>query len=190
MAKRLAAMHECGLVHRDLKPSNIMWLPRENRWTVIDFGSAARTGEVAPLSFSLAYAAPEVVATLHHGERRMRVTPAVDAWAIGVVAFELLTGAPAFNFLTDGSSQVRLLGGNPQHVSRIKDPPTHVAVAVCSVGVQPWSASACATTSRVTHRFTVLQQLPVGNHQTRKRARFPGTNVTLLGESIALGKPW
>ena len=107
VAKRLAAMHECGLVHRDLKPANLMWLPRENRWTVIDFGSAARAGEVAPLSFSLAYAAPEVVATLHHGERRMRVTPALDAWAIGVVAFELLTGAPAFNFLTDGSSRVR-----------------------------------------------------------------------------------
>jgi len=38
-----------------------MWLAWQNRWTVIDIGCVARVGEEAPLSFTLAYAAPEVV---------------------------------------------------------------------------------------------------------------------------------
>ena len=36
-----------------------MWLPSQNRWTLIDFGCAARIGQSAHLGFSLLYAAPE-----------------------------------------------------------------------------------------------------------------------------------
>ena len=41
IAQRMAEFHAAGFVHRDLKPGNVMWLPRTNRWTVIDFGCAA-----------------------------------------------------------------------------------------------------------------------------------------------------
>jgi eukaryotic-like serine/threonine-protein kinase len=99
-------MHEAGFVHRDLKPANVMWLPRENRWTVIDFGCAARIGSAAPLSFTLAYAAPEVVRTLEMGLKSIESSPALDAWSLGVLAFELLTGLPAFRLVTDGRSKV------------------------------------------------------------------------------------
>eukprot|EP00892_Ulva_mutabilis_P004162 jgi/Ulvmu1/2117/UM127_0002.1 len=61
ISERVADMHDAGYVHRDLKPGNVMWLPRENRWTVIDFGCVERAGREAPLKFTLAYAAPEVV---------------------------------------------------------------------------------------------------------------------------------
>jgi serine/threonine protein kinase len=73
LALRLRDLHELGFVHRDLKPGNVMWLPRENRWTVIDFGCAARTGEHARLGFSLVYAAPEVIAAYRRGETSMVV---------------------------------------------------------------------------------------------------------------------
>ena len=73
LALRMKAFHVLGYVHRDLKPGNVMWLPRENRWTVIDFGCAARTGETAKLAFSLAYAAPEVIAAYRHGISTMVV---------------------------------------------------------------------------------------------------------------------
>eukprot|EP00892_Ulva_mutabilis_P006551 jgi/Ulvmu1/4268/UM194_0008.1 len=115
VSKRLADMHAAGYVHRDLKPANVMWLPRANRWTIIDFGCVARIGEVAPLNFTLAYAPPEVARAFTGEHRRIESNPALDAWSLGVMAFELLTGAPAFNLLTDGRSGVmaRLRGDLP-----------------------------------------------------------------------------
>ena len=105
---RLADMHDAGYVHRDLKPANVMWLPRENRWIVIDFGCAARIDEPAPLNFTLAYAAPEVASAAMASQKVIRPTPALDAWSLGVMAFELMTRAPAFRLLTDGRCRVCL----------------------------------------------------------------------------------
>ena len=56
-------------------------------------------GSTATLSFSLKYAAPEVVHALEAGSRSIEVHPAVDIWSIGVIAFELLTGERAFSIL-------------------------------------------------------------------------------------------
>jgi serine/threonine protein kinase len=71
LALRLKELHDLGYVHRDLKPGNVMWLPRENRWTVIDFGCVASKGEDTKLGFSVAYAAPEVIAAHRSGSRSM-----------------------------------------------------------------------------------------------------------------------
>ena len=71
LAMRMRDFHALGYVHRDLKPGNVMWLPRENRWTVIDFGCAASTGEQARLGFSLAYVAPEVISAYRAGAYSM-----------------------------------------------------------------------------------------------------------------------
>ena len=110
VATRLRNMHDAGYVHRDLKPENIMMMlmQRENQWTVSDFGCAARTGETAPLSSTLAYASPEVALAVHAGAKAIQVTPAMEAWALGVVAFKLLTGQPAVNLIIEGRSSVRL----------------------------------------------------------------------------------
>lgn len=51
---------------------------------------------MAGLSLSLKYAAPEVVNALEAGKRTIHVNAAVDIWAIGVIAWELLTGQRAF----------------------------------------------------------------------------------------------
>jgi serine/threonine protein kinase len=84
-------------VHRDIKPGNIMWLPRQNRWTLIDFSCAARTGDCAQLGFTIAYAAPEVIQAFQGGAKRIVVTEALDAWSLGVLAIEVFTGTPVFD---------------------------------------------------------------------------------------------
>jgi serine/threonine protein kinase len=96
MAERVCDLHARGWVHRDLKPGNIMWLPRTNRWTVIDFGCAAPIGVCAPLSFTLGYAAPEIAIALAEGHETITSDASMDAWSVGVIAFELLTGQSAF----------------------------------------------------------------------------------------------
>ena len=109
----MADMHAAGYVHRDLKPANVMWLPRQNRWTVIDFGCVARIGQAAPVSFTLAYAPPEVALAWRDGRQGIKATAAMDSWSFGVMAFEMLTCAPAFDLIKFGRCKVNIVSSAP-----------------------------------------------------------------------------
>ena len=166
ISKRLSDMHEAGYVHRDLKPANVMWLPRQNRWTVIDFGCVARIGQTAPLSFTLAYAAPEVVAAYQRQEVRVQCSPALDAWSLGVLAFELLTGAPAFDLVAEGRAGVcaqsckNVHSGTHMHAHRtilrnlVAGSPIVSTVSPCFCATTHWQAS---MTVEIRLRTSILQ---------------------------------
>lgn len=106
-AKKLAELHAAGYVHRNLKPSNVLFLEKESEWRFIGTKDIAKAGAMAPLTYSLRYAAPESVTADDLKLRDVPVHPAADAWALGVIAFELLVGSDSFEAHSD--SQVRNL---------------------------------------------------------------------------------
>ena len=94
-------IHAANYVHGDVKPAHIVHLRQENRWKLTDFDRAAVFGAAVPLDFTLTYAAPELVAASDNGQDMVAAHPAVDCWAMGVVAFELLTGQQALDSTGD-----------------------------------------------------------------------------------------
>ena len=105
----LQLAHDRGITHRDLKPGNIVahrYESGERVYKIIDFGLVAmrattdQTRLTDPDFFlgTLAYAAPEQM-------RGEDITPAVDVYALGVIAYEMLTGARPF----DSDNQATLI---------------------------------------------------------------------------------
>ena len=95
------------------KPANILWTQEDNSWRIIDFGCTVPIGAVEKPVFTLRYAAPESVLSM---QQKATVTahPSQDVWAIGVIAFEMMSGEPLFP-LGSTSEQVQqiLLGKLP-----------------------------------------------------------------------------
>ena len=93
-ARALQAAHTAGLIHRDIKPGNLL-VSRRGQLKITDFGIAHAAGS-APLTRpgtligTPAYLAPEQVTGGH-------ATPSTDLYALGIVAFQCLTGRPPFN---------------------------------------------------------------------------------------------
>jgi len=122
IADGLEAIHAHGIVHRDLKPANVLVLARpageEPRVKISDFGIATgdRSTRVTARPPALQQAPPKppppALSTLTHTGMVMgtprymapeaidgarEATPAIDMFAFGVIAYELLAGRAPFH---------------------------------------------------------------------------------------------
>jgi serine/threonine-protein kinase len=100
VAEALGAAHELGVVHRDIKPDNVFLLASRRKLfvKVLDFGVAKQTtlsgrGNVTnsgALVGTPLYMSPEHITSAKEADFR------ADLWALAVVTYEALAGAPPF----------------------------------------------------------------------------------------------
>ncbi|XP_060808068.1 ribosomal protein S6 kinase alpha-4 isoform X2 [Amyelois transitella] len=99
----LEQLHKLGIIYRDIKLENIL-LDAEGHIVLTDFGLSKEFcgGESRAYSFcgTIEYMAPEVVRSGSQGH-----DIAVDWWSVGVLTYELLTGASPFTVEGEKNTQ-------------------------------------------------------------------------------------
>ncbi len=117
MSVAVSVAHSQGLVHRDIKPANIL-LTADGAVKVADFGIARAWDDSESLTKTGAVIG---TATYFSPEQAQGATADArsDIYSVGVVMYELLTGAPPFS----GESPVAVAY---QHVQQAPEPPSRL----------------------------------------------------------------
>ena len=157
VAKALAKVHAAGLLHRDIKPDNIFLCDGEEDVfaKLLDFGIAkssavdqgdgsldgeTKTGQIVGTPY---YMSPEQVTAQKALDHRS------DLWALGVVAYEALTGKKPYDGPSFGALAVRIATGGPPKLSDVNPalPPS----------ADLWFAKACARDPK--ERFSSAKEM-------------------------------
>ncbi len=137
VARALTRAHAAGIIHRDIKPENIFLCDSgdgEAFVKLLDFGIAKATNKVVDAKTQDG----QVVGTPFYMSPEQILGQAVDLradlWALGVVAFEALTGKRPFEGETVGAITLAIHSATPK--------PT--ALRPLPAPVDAWFARACA----------------------------------------------
>jgi len=160
IADALAHAHERGVIHRDLKSTNAM-VTKDGRVKLLDFGLAARLRDSAlqeaassnlPITESrvivgtLPYLAPELL-------RGDAADARTDAWALGILLYEMATGTFPFDGRTGFELSSAILREDP------KEPPGSVPADLRGVIFRCLQKSPADRYQRASEICTDLQEL-------------------------------
>ncbi len=189
LSRGVAALHALGIVHRDLKPSNVVLTP-DGRPVLLDLGLAiltdeerrlTRTGDVVGTP---AYMAPEQLQS-----KDLAPSPRIDVYALGLLAFEVLTGCPAVPSAGSASELVgQILHRDRPRLGAI-DPDLPAALdALCARAMAREPARRPADAATLAAALEALRASPGPSVRGRRRAwaLFGVAALALLGAAGAV----
>ncbi len=195
VADALAHAHARGVVHRDIKPENI--LCSGQHVLITDFGIAkalaGSQGTDAGTDLTLtqagtslgtpAYMAPEQVAGDPDADHR------VDLYALGVMTYEALTGAPPFA----GQSAQQILAAHlAQQPAPIRDHRAEVPAELETIVMRCLEKEPSARWQSADELSTEIESLDTGSHAnaTSARRRWPIYAAVVALLLVAIGVTW
>jgi serine/threonine protein kinase/Flp pilus assembly protein TadD len=112
----LSVAHKIGIIHRDLKPSNIM-IDKEGNVRIMDFGIARSTKDKGITGEGVIIGTPEYMSPeqVEGKEADQRS----DIYSLGIILYEMVTGAPPFEGDTPFAVGVKHKNDIPQDPRKI-----------------------------------------------------------------------
>jgi len=194
VADSLSYAHTHGVVHRDIKPDNVLISGRHA--VVTDFGVAKAlsesTGESSLTSIGIAlgtpaYMAPEQAAADPHVDHR------ADIYALGAMAYEMLTGKPPFG----GAPQMVLAAHVTQKPESVTSRRASVPPALASIVMrclEKKAADRYQTAAELHQQFEIMATPSGGMAPTSATAAVSGAaeptsaRITIpFGAKLAIG---
>jgi hypothetical protein len=195
VARALDKAHAIGIVHRDLKPANIYLTQRDDGSPlvkILDFGIAKLTDGISAelTQDGTIFGTPWYMSPEQARGQASKVGPPADLWALGLIAFRLLTGQNYWS----AEGMAALIG---QIVYDPMPPPSQLAPHL-GPRFDEWFARACSR--EIDQRFPTAAELVAAPrrghgrldraaaHRPARRLEFPrrayptGSHMALSGQ--------
>ena len=182
IAQALDYLHTKGVVHRDLKPENIVLKKTRINGEVVlepfitDFGiskllekTPSLNTRTSVLAGTYKYIAPEVWDD-------QKPSPANDIYALGIMLYETLEGAPPFNARTPASIMKQHLNDQPPYPGKL----------AASRGDGAARALLRALTKDPRDRQPTAQELINDIEEAGRQATFSGSLTKPLGRAVSI----
>ncbi|MCA1556247.1 MAG: serine/threonine protein kinase [Acidobacteria bacterium] len=177
-----------GIIHRDLKPPNILVTP-EDKIKITDFGIVKVVGSETTDTNSSGYGSPRYVSP--EQAQGLEVDQRSDIYSLGIILYEMLTGAPPFGNEREPLTRTEILRA---HVEQPPPLPTEVnplitleveSIILCALEKEPAGRYSTATdflravrTARNRDASNVVEaeeappktRRPVGTHELHESA--------------------